>query len=49
MGVRTVVARDILTGFGTVTGGILTGIAEDTFIQERTLMKDGSPTQDVTP
>jgi len=48
MGVGTVAARDILTEFGTVTGGILTGIAEDTFIPERTLTKGGSPTQDVT-
>ena len=49
MGVGTVVARDILTAFGTVTGGILTAIAEDTFIPERTLTKGRSPTQDVIP
>ena len=49
MGVGTVVARDILTAFGAVTGGIPTGIAEDTFIPERTLTEGRSPTQDVIP
>jgi hypothetical protein len=49
MGVGTVAAWNILTGFGTVTMGILTYLAEYTTIPERTLTQGGSPTQDVTP
>ena len=43
------VTGNLLTGFGTVTMGILTCHAKYTTIPERTLTQGGSPTQDVTP
>jgi len=48
MGFHTVTGS-LLTGFGTVTMGILTCLAKYTTIPERTLTQGGSPTQDVTP
>ena len=43
------VTGNLLTGFGTVTMGILTYLAEHTTIPERALTQGGSPTQDMTP